>query len=838
MKKNLQTDFTYSRFLLTLFPLFLLTCTTMAQSFSCIGSMSVSLEEDCRKEILPQLLLRGSNLGNFTDYQVTLAFGPNTYTDNFVSARDIYRYVSAKITHKITGQSCTSSILTRDTIPPKVESPKDTVIHCSQVDANGLPLIRYTGEPKILFDCSPVGIKYTYTDEVFYATCFTPFMQTPYGFPNDLTFNTTKAAGCSRVFVRSFMVQDTFQNKSVCKQAIYMKDAIYSDIVNTSVTVKYCNGLPLNTEPDTALINGEKVAGTGRPYYKTGLSLTTGLCLTQMTWHDTETQLTNDYKTIKRVWTLTNPCQNKTDTSVQTIYIYDGIPNIACKPATTIQMSDTKSLHVKALEMVTDISDQCTVKEKLILGIRKLGEGAGFPSKDSLTFGCSDTLTNPVELWVKDEMGRTSSCKTTIRIIDTLYICAPRPLSIEGKLNRENTTAIKAQVVLSDLMSGLQLAQPLATDFKFSVVKRDATYKITPTRPKDWFNGVSTFDISLISRHILDIEPLTSPYKIIAADVNGDGEISAADMLFMRRLVLRQIDSVPRSQPWRFVPTSYVFADPLDALNANYPQFLLYDHPTDNVNNANFLAIKTGDVNLSARENTVLQAEMRGAMPYLNFTVKKDETGDIILSSDEMSIEGFQMTLNFDKNIADIEGLESLGLEGFNDNNYATFKEKGKITVSWNGKMQKGDLFKIKLKTPTLQPIQDIVQITSDMTDAEAYIAEQGIRVIKMVSKSENVLSKDVETEVASLELLPNVPNPFSDETTIRFNLFKNDEVQLSVFDPQGRVVKTVKKAFQKGYNEIKIPFYDVPMGLAEGILMYKIQTAQQTLVGRMVFMK
>jgi Dockerin type I domain len=834
MKKIKQTDFTYYRFLPILFPLFLMTFKTTAQTLSCVGSVSVALEEDCRKEVSPQLLLRGSNLGNFNDYQVTLAFGPNTYADNFVSARDIYRYVSAKVTHKVTGSYCTSSVLTRDTIPPKMESPKDTIIHCSQVDANGAPLIRYTGEPKTLFDCSPVGIKYMYTDDIFYANCFFPFAQTPFAFPSDLTFNAAKAAGCSRVYVRNFVVRDTFDNKTLCRQVIYMKDAQYSDIIYTSVSVKYCNGTPLNTEPDSVLINGVKIAGTGRPYYKTGLPLTSGLCLTNATWQDTEIQLTNEYKTIKRVWTLTNPCQYRTDTSVQTIYIYEGIPNIVCKPATTIQMNDTKSVTVKALQMVADFSDQCTPKEKLLLGIRKIGEGTGFPLKDSVSFGCDDTLTNTVELWVKDEMGRTSSCNSTIRIIDTLYICSPRPLSIEGKLNRENTTAIKAQVVLSDLKSGLQLAQPLASDFKFLVVKRDATYKITPTRPKDWYNGVTTYDIALISRHILDIEPLTSPYKIIAADVNGDGEISAADMLFMRRLVLRQIDSVPRSQPWRFVPTSYVFADPLDALNANYPQFLMYDHPTDNINNANFLAIKTGDVNLSAKETALIQAEVRGEMPSLNFTVKKDKTGNIIVSSDEMSIEGFQMTLNFDKTMADIESLESLGLKDFNDNNYAIFKEKSKITVSWNGKMQKGDLFKIKLKTLTAQTVQDIIQITSDMTDAEAYIADGGIRIIKMLPKAENTLASDS----VAIELLPNVPNPFSDETTIRFNLSENDEIQLSIFDNQGRVIKTVKKLFQKGYNDVKIPFYDVPMGLKASIFSYKIQTTHQTLVGRMVFMK
>jgi Dockerin type I domain len=829
MKKITQTDFLSKPFFLPLIPLIFSIFTTTAQTVSCVGSVTVALGDDCRKEILPQLLLKGTNLGSMADYQIALSFGPYAYTDNFVTARDIYRSITVKVSHKTTGNSCLSTVYTRDTIPPLFENPKDTTVHCSQTNATGTPLVQYAGEPKIISDCSG-GVKYTYTDDTYYATCFTPFIQTPTGFPSDLNFNLTKAIGCSRVIVRNFAVRDTFDNKGTSRQVIYMKEALYSDVITTSVVLKYCNGTPPNTSPDTVVIKGIKIAGTGRPYYKTGLPLTGGYCHIETTWQDADVPST-DYTTIKRVWAFTNPCQNRTDTAVQLIYIYDGIPSITCKIAPIFQMNDTKTLDIKVQDVATDFSDQCTPKEKLVLGIKKVGVGAGFPLDTFLRFGCGDTLSFPVELWVKDGMGRLSSCNTTIRIIDTLYYCSPRPLSIGGKLNKENTNAVKAQVILSDVKNGILMEQPLATDFKFAVTKRDAAYKVIPTRPKDWLNGVTTYDIALISRHILDIDPIGSPYKIIAADVNGDGEISAADMLYLRRLVLHQIDSVPRSQPWRFVPSAFVFQNLDVALSGNYPQFLLYDHPADNVKDADFLAIKTGDVNLSARDNSLLEAQVRSALPSINFTVKKDETGNLVVSSDETAIQGFQMTLNFDKTLSNILGIETIGLQGFNDNNYAIFSEKKKITLSWNGKMQQGDLFKIKLKTPMLKPIQDIVQISSDLTLAEAYIEKDSVRTIKMVSKPEN-------TEGGTLQLLPSMPNPFSDETSIRFNLPDNDMVELSIFDNQGRVLKTMKKTFQKGYNEMKISLYNTQTSVSEGILMYKIKTSQQIVVGRLAFIK
>jgi hypothetical protein len=833
MKNITQTVLTHKYFHLPFFIFITLTFKTNAQTFTCVGSVSTTLNDNCWADISPQLLLRGSNLGSLNDYQVTLNFGPATYTNNVVTAQDVYRAVTAKVTHKITEASCFSTIFTRDTISPRAESPQDTVIHCSQIDALGAPLIQYSGVPKNLFDCS-AGIKYSFTDQVFYATCFTPFTQRPMAFPNELNFSSAKVAGCSRVIVRNFRVSDTFDNKTIVRQVIYMKDAVYSDVAFPSVGIKYCNGTTVNTEPDTMLINGVKTAGTGRPYYKNGAALGNGACNIQATWQDVQTLITDESKIIKRLWTLTNPCQNRTDTATQSIYIYDEKPSISCKNIQTYQISPTKTLILKTRDLVETVSDQCTPTDKLVLGIKKLGNGTNFPTTDSLIFTCTDTSMHAVELWVKDALGRTTACTTALRIIDTLYICSPRPLSIEGKLNKENTTAVKAQVILSELKSGVSVEQPLSTDFKFTVIKREATYKITPTRPKDWLNGISTFDIALISRHILGIEPLTSPYKILAADVDSDGEITAADMLHMRRLVLRKTDSVPNSQPWRFVPTAHVFANPEEVLNYNFKQFLVYDRPSENINNANFFAIKTGDVNLSARETTLLQAEVRENAPSLNFTVKKDKQGDLVFSSDETAIQGFQMTLNLGENMPNFEGIENINLTGFGENNYVVFTRKGKITVSWNGKNQKGELFKIRLKTHTAQTIKDILQITSDLSVAEAYSFNDEIKVIKMVAKE----AKQGNTEGGYLEILPNSPNPFSDETTLRFNLSENDEAQISIFDNQGRLLKTLKKAFQKGYNEVKISLFDVKTDVVEGILSYKIHTTKQTVVGRMVLVK
>jgi hypothetical protein len=63
---------------------------------------------------------------------------------------------------------------------------------------------------------------------------------------------------------------------------------------------------------------------------------------------------------------------------------------------------------------------------------------------------------------------------------------------------------------------------------------------------------------------------LDSPYKIIAADVNQDGEIDALDMLIIRRFLLNITPNLPRGV-WRFIDKNHVFRDPENPLAESLP---------------------------------------------------------------------------------------------------------------------------------------------------------------------------------------------------------------------------------------------------------------------------
>jgi len=109
-------------------------------------------------------------------------------------------------------------------------------------------------------------------------------------------------------------------------------------------------------------------------------------------------------------------------------------------------------------------------------------------------------------------------------------------------------------------------------------------------------NGVSTFDMVLINRHILGIQPLGSPYKVIAADINNDKKITTIDLIHLRRLVLGIDSEFVANTSWRFVAADYIFPAPTN------PWFEVFPELPDLGNleadtQFNFIAIKVGDVN-------------------------------------------------------------------------------------------------------------------------------------------------------------------------------------------------------------------------------------------------
>ena len=153
-----------------------------------------------------------------------------------------------------------------------------------------------------------------------------------------------------------------------------------------------------------------------------------------------------------------------------------------------------------------------------------------------------------------------------------------------------------ATVVLAG--DALQTTQTAADGTYSFTVNAGSNFTVTPNIANTNVpaNGVTTLDISLIRRHILDISHLDSPYKLLAADVNASQSVTTLDISYIRKLVIDSASAFPAGL-WRLVPADYIFPDPANPWDP--PPNRSYTNLLADIFGQDFLAIKLGDVNAS-----------------------------------------------------------------------------------------------------------------------------------------------------------------------------------------------------------------------------------------------
>jgi hypothetical protein len=89
-------------------------------------------------------------------------------------------------------------------------------------------------------------------------------------------------------------------------------------------------------------------------------------------------------------------------------------------------------------------------------------------------------------------------------------------------------------------------------------------------------------------------------------------------------------------------------------------------------------------------------------------------------------------------------------------------------------------------------------------------------------------------------ELVGNYPNPFNPSTTIKFILPNSQQVNISVYDVLGRKIKNlISTILNAGTNEIRWDGKnDYSVSVTSGMYIYKIQTREGTITGKMMLLK
>lgn len=456
---------------------------------------------------------------------------------------------------------------------------------------------------------------------------------------------------------------------------------------------------------------------------------------------------------------------------------------------------------------------------------------------DNITITCSDIASDglvPVTVYVIDSYGNYDFCTTFINITDPNGACAfPSTTFIQGEIQNENQEAIEdVTVTLSDDV-GMSLPIVTGVDgaFEFDGMTYGA-YDVTPAKDLNFLNGVTTYDLVLINKHILGIEIFDSPYKWIAADANRSGNLTTLDIVKLRAVILHIEDGVAQNTSWRFVDKNYTFSNLNDPLADDFPEHAALDGlsevPVD------FVAIKVGDVNSTSSPNSLLGTDTRtfDGKLAIQLDVKEVAKGEPFevdfKAKDFKNIEGYQFTLGFDNSKIEFVDIDTK-LEGLMASNFGLTKiDEGVITTSWNTNKgisvdDNGVLFTLTFHANVAVNTDELFTINSRYTTSEAYGNNDILDVVLEYNGN----------EVANgFELYQNTPNPFRVNTNINFNLPQAEEITLKIFDVSGRILKLIKVDAAKGFNSIPIDRKDIT---STGVLYYQLETSTITATKKMI---
>jgi hypothetical protein len=455
--------------------------------------------------------------------------------------------------------------------------------------------------------------------------------------------------------------------------------------------------------------------------------------------------------------------------------------------------------------------------------------------------------TMPVTIFTFDEEGNYGSCDTYI-LVQFSHECF---LQLGGIIKTKEDEAIEGvEVTLSGSANGSDETDAVG-NYYFGGLDFGGGFSLVPYLNTDHGNGVNTIDMIKILKHINGTELLQSPYQLIAADVDGSGDITMADFDYIRQLLLGIIQVFPNNTSWRFVLADYVFPNPSNPWESAFPEIITLGDVQEDVLDIDFVGVKIGDLNCTAMSNFQSPPES-----YLRETVNLwvediemgigEEYTIPVMVKDLAQFAGLQGTFHWqDLEVVDIH----YGLEPFfgRDHLGTRYLAEGYLTMAWfkpaemRGKEVAGTtttLFSLVVRAKRKAKLSELLSFNNRYTAAEAYRIPLG-QGDSLPDGGEEVYNlglifsdRDV-TAQGLFELYQNKPNPFAAATLIGFNLPDDAAATVTINDASGRVLRVIKGDYAAGYNTINVTKQDLQG--ATGVLSYTIEAGEHRATRQMI---
>jgi hypothetical protein len=456
-------------------------------------------------------------------------------------------------------------------------------------------------------------------------------------------------------------------------------------------------------------------------------------------------------------------------------------------------------VKINAMDVLNDknlVSNLSTCYPGSFLSLKKVSDlsVSYIPNKkDSvLSFDCSSLKNTPIPLrvFLTDSKGISVSCDVSLYLSDSLNTCSPK-VKITGAIKTATGKPVN-QVTVG--LSGFTSTSGQTNEnglFSIQNISTGGPYILKPVSPNDFKNGVSTLDLVLLQRQLIQGQTLKSPLQLLAADIDNSGTISIRDLLELRKLVINLTPKFEKNTSWRFIPTHFIFPDSSNPWKTPFPEEINFPAIFKDTT-ASFTAVKIGDLSGDAPLDQVPGVQFRREVSpwHLFYSVTENPTNREFLVSfffnEKNKPDGFQSTIQWNprflNNVSFIPG--SLTADYVNIE-----AERGLLNVSAEKLTDDGVLFSLLFSADN--PSFNDPYLANNVLSPEAYKESQIFPL--------NLVKLPLEKEM--FRVYPAVPNPFSGETVISFYLPQSTFTEMVISDLSGRILKKLSGQGMKGLN-------------------------------------
>ena len=386
--------------------------------------------------------------------------------------------------------------------------------------------------------------------------------------------------------------------------------------------------------------------------------------------------------------------------------------------------------------------------------------------------------------------------RDTIYVADAEAVNSPVELSLQLVLVTDAITGAVCYYSTSGdvddviLKNGVYFADTTLWNGEYSLYGlHGQACTVVPEKENDLQNSISALDAAWILQYGAGLRELT-PYQMLAADVSGNGSVSAFDASRILQYCAGMISYFPvmddSTHFWRFVPGDFAIDE--DNWNAA-PRSVVYDSLVGDVYD-DYVGLVYGDVTgnwspLDRLEKTALTAEEILLIPQP--WGKKGHVSDIrIWAREARGFLSFELVLNYDPELLRLEQI-SKNYEG----TMMVSDTNGKLCIAFASALPvytTKSLFILEIES-----LRDIAFPGVPLEIESLKIDEVRYRVTSGMPSQSSAYYQPGDYQLQSH------PNPFTEVTTVHFQLPGSQEIRLYVYNVLGQRVGTLIGGWLEG---------------------------------------